>query len=143
MGAKGKRAVRTAKVSEAPPAHVSPVRPKPGPVVASYVSDFLKADMLHIYRQVTGQQRVTPWVVTHRREEEARFPFPARRLIVLPKPRLRWWRRFLSRHVHKAPWRLHTWEVRHAILQLTRSGARVLHIYFGHTAVHLLPLIKA
>lgn len=114
----------------------------PKPVIASYVSDFLKADMLHVYRQITGQQKVQPWVFTHKRENAAQFPFPERRLVVLPKPRLRWWRRLVSRHIRHAPWRIYRWELRHALLELTRSEARVLHIYFGHTAVHLLPLIK-
>lgn len=113
------------------------------PVVASYVSDFLKPDMLHVFRQITGQERVVPWVFTHKREGEERFPFPDKRMVVLPKPRLRWWRRFVSRQFTHAPWRLYTWEVRHAILELTRAEARVLHIYFGHTAVHMIPLIKA
>ena len=113
------------------------------PVVASYVSDFLKADMLHVYRQIAGQDRVQPWVFTHKLENAAQFPFPGKRIVVLPKPRMRWWRRFVSRKVKHAPWRLYRWELRHALLELTRSEARVLHVYFGHTAVHLLPLIKA
>lgn len=113
------------------------------PVVASYVSDFLKPDMHHVFRQISGQQRVNPWVFTHRRENAEQFPFPSKQLVVLPKPRLRWWRRLMSRHVHHAPWRLFRWELRHAILELTRSQARLLHIYFGHTAAHFLPLIKA
>lgn len=112
-------------------------------VVASYVSDFLKSDMLHVFRQIAGQSRVTPWVFTHKRENAALFPFPAKRLIVLPKPRLRWWRRFVSRKIQHAPWRLYRWELRQFILELTRVEARVMHIYFGHTAVHMLPLIKA
>lgn len=113
------------------------------PVVASYVSDFLKPDMLHVYRQITGLTAVEPWVFTHKRENEARFPFPKKRLTVLPKPRLRWWRRWVHKNVKKAPWQLYTWEVRHALLELQRAEARLLHIYFGHTAVHFLPLIKA
>jgi colanic acid/amylovoran biosynthesis glycosyltransferase len=113
------------------------------PVVASYVSDFLKPDMHHVYRQIAGQQRVLPWVFTHKRENAAQFPFPEKRLVVLPKPGLRWWRRFVSRRIQHAPWRIYRWELHRAILELTRSEARVLHIYFGHTAVHLLPLIKA
>ena len=111
--------------------------------VASYVSDFLKPDMLHVFRQITGQREVTPWVLTHKRENEDRFPFPNKRLIVLPKPRLRWWRRFVSKHIKHEPWTLFRWELRHALLELTRAEAKVLHIYFGHTAVHLRPLIKA
>ncbi len=113
------------------------------PVIASYVSDFLKPDMLHVYRQVTGLQAVEPWVLTHKRECADRFPFPEKRLIVLPKPRLRWWRRLVHKHFKHAPWRIYPWEVRHMLLELTRADAKLLHIYFGHIAVHLLPLIKA
>ncbi|CAN5912290.1 hypothetical protein BH11VER1_BH11VER1_18430 [soil metagenome] len=113
------------------------------PVVASYVSDFLKSDMLHVYRQINGQHNVEPWVFTHKRECEDQFPFPKKRLTVLPKPRLRWWRRFVHKHVKHTPWQLFRWELRHALLELTRAEAKLLHIYFGHTAIHLRPLIKA
>jgi colanic acid/amylovoran biosynthesis glycosyltransferase len=113
------------------------------PVIASYVSDFLKPDMLHVYRQVSGLQEVEPWVLTHKRECEDRFPFPKKHLVVLPKPRLRWWRRLVHKHIKHEPWRIYPWEVRHMLLELTRADAKLLHIYFGHIAVHLLPLIKA
>lgn len=115
----------------------------PSPCIASYVSDFIKPDMLHVFRQITGLREVTPWVLTHKRENEERFPFPSKRLIVLPKPRLRWWRRLVSKHIKREPWTLFRWELRHALLELTRAEAKLLHIYFGHTAVHLRPLIKA
>ena len=112
------------------------------PAVASYVSDFLKPDMLHVFRQVTGLRQVTPWVLTHKRENAARFPFPEKRLIVLPKPRLRWWRRFVSKQIRREPWQLFRWELRNMILELTRTEAKVLHIYFGHIALHLRSLMK-
>ncbi|MEZ0389484.1 MAG: glycosyltransferase, partial [Verrucomicrobium sp.] len=113
------------------------------PVIASYVSDFLKPDMLHVYRQISGLQTLEPWVFTHKHEQEARFPFPKKRITVLPKPKLRCWRRWVSKNVKKAPWHLYGWEVRRAILEMTRAEAKLLHIYFGHTAIHFLPLIKA
>ena len=113
------------------------------PVVASYVSDFLKPDMLHVYRQITGLQRLDPWVLTHRRECADRFPFPAKQLVVLPKPRLRWWRRFVHKHVTRSPWQIYRWELRRMLMELSRAEAKLLHIYFGHIAIHLLPLIKA
>ncbi|HSJ03691.1 MAG TPA: glycosyltransferase, partial [Verrucomicrobium sp.] len=113
------------------------------PVIASYVSDFLKPDMLHVYRQISGLQTLEPWVFTHKHEQEARFPFSKKRITVLPKPKLRWWRRWVSKNVKKAPWHLYGWEVRRAILEMTRAEAKLLHIYFGHTAIHFLPLIKA
>lgn len=113
------------------------------PVVASYVVDFLKPEMLHVYRQIHGQQLVTPWVLTHKRENADTFPFPEKRLVVLPKPRMRWWRRFKHKHLTKAPWQIYRWELHQLLLTLVRIDARLLHIYFGHMAIHLLPLIKA
>lgn len=124
------------------PAQFEMLSHPPKPSVASYVSDFLKPDMQHIYRQITGLKEVTPWVLTHKRENAAAFPFPEKRLIVLPRPRLRAWRRFVARQVRHAPWQIYRWELRRMLLELVRSEARVLHIYFGHIAAHLLPLIK-
>ncbi len=98
--------------------------------------------MQHIHRQITGLEAVTPWVLTHRRENAAQFPFPEKRIIVLPKPRLRWWRRFVARQVRREPWQIFRWELRHALLELTRAEAKVLHVYFGHSAVQLRPLIR-
>lgn len=113
------------------------------PVVASYVSDFLKPDMWHVYRQISGQKNVEPWVFTHKREGANQFPFPEKRLVVLPKPRLRWWRRLVHKHFIKSPWQLYRWELRHLLLELKRADAKVLHVYFGHIALHFLSLIKA
>lgn len=98
--------------------------------------------MLHIYRQIAGQKKVTPWVLTHKRENAGQFPFSEKRLIVLPKPRLRWWRRLVHKHFVSAPWQIYRWELHHLLLTLVRVDARLLHIYFGHMALHLLPLIK-
>ncbi len=112
------------------------------PVVASYVADFLKPEMRHVYRQITGQKNVTPWVLTHKRENAEWFPFPRKRLTVLPKPKLRWWRRFLHKNIKNTPWQLYPWEVKHALLTLTRAEAKALHVYFGHMALHLMPLLK-
>lgn len=99
--------------------------------------------MLHVYRQIHGQQLVSPWVLTHKRENADTFPFPEKRLVVLPKSRLRWWRRLKHKHFTKAPWQIYRWELHHLLLTLVRIDARLLHIYFGHMAIHLLPLIKA
>ena len=113
------------------------------PVVASHVANFLKPDMLHIYRQVTGLKAVTPWVLTHKLEKHAGFPFPEKRIVELPRPRLRWWRRLIQQRIKRVPWELFRWELRHMLLELTRIEARVLHVYFGHVAVQLRSLIRA
>lgn len=113
------------------------------PVVASYIADFLKPDQLHVYRQVTGFRGVENHIFTHNRENGDRFPYHARRIHVLPKPRARWWRRFVHRTLRDEPWQIYRWELRRWVLDLTRVDARVLHIYFGHVAPQFIPLMKA
>ncbi len=110
-------------------------------MVASYCATFLKPEMLHIYRQITGLTRVQPMVIAQKREETERFPFE--RVTVVPKPATHFARRFWFRKIRHAPWQISRGEVERLIGVLERSGAQLLHIYFGHIAVHLLPLIKA
>lgn len=113
------------------------------PVVASYVADFLKVDMMHVYRQLTGlRDKVDAHVFTHNREQAAYYPYHEKWLHVLSKPRLRWWRRFVHKQVLQQPWQMYQWELRQWILDLTRIDARVLHIYFGHIAPQFIPLMK-
>ena len=42
------------------------------PIVASYCTTFLKPEMRHIYRQVTGLRRYRTFVMTRERLEEAK-----------------------------------------------------------------------
>ncbi|MEP6699146.1 MAG: colanic acid biosynthesis glycosyltransferase WcaL, partial [Verrucomicrobiota bacterium] len=111
------------------------------PVVACYCATFLKPEMLHIYRQITSLQRVNPFVITQKREEAERFPFE--RIAVVRKPALRFARRFWYRQVRTAPWQISKRETDSLIRILEGARAELLHIYFGHIAVHLLPLICA
>jgi len=113
------------------------------PVVASYCADFLKADMQHIYRQLSDLGRWEARVITHRRENEALFPWPEKRVRVLPKPAGRWLRRVWHRSLKGAPFVPPTLgEVREFLYQVRRFEAGVLHIYFGHQAVRWLPVVK-
>ncbi|HEV3410595.1 MAG TPA: glycosyltransferase [Chthoniobacterales bacterium] len=111
------------------------------PVVASYCVTFLKPEMLHIYRQISGLKRVRPIVITRKREEAARFPFAD--LHIVPKPASHELRRFWFRQVRDAPWHISRGETNALLHLLGSTQARLLHIYFGHIAVHLLPLIQA
>ena len=45
------------------------------PVVAFYCATFLKPEMLHIYRQITGLELVEPFVIAQKRENAGAFPF--------------------------------------------------------------------
>ena len=97
--------------------------------------------MLHIYRQITALKRCQPVVIAQKREEAGRYPFEPVHLIA--KPSAHFLRRFWFRQLRDAPWQISAAEM-HALLDvLTKTDARLLHIYFGHIAVHLLPLIRA
>jgi colanic acid/amylovoran biosynthesis glycosyltransferase len=111
------------------------------PVVACYCATFLKPEMLHIYRQITSLKRVEPFVIAQKREEAERYPFE--RIAIIGKPPLHFARRFWFRQLRDAPWQISPGEVRKLITLLERANAQILHVYFGHIAVHLLPLIRA
>jgi colanic acid/amylovoran biosynthesis glycosyltransferase len=111
------------------------------PVVACYCATFLKPEMLHIYRQITSLKRVEPFVIAQKREETERYPFE--RVEIVKKPALHFARRFWFKQVRDAPWAISPGELRKLMGVLERANAQLLHIYFGHIAVHLLPLICA
>jgi len=114
------------------------------PVVASYCADFLKPDMQHIYRQLTDLSRWEARVITHRRENDGLFPWPAKRLKVLPKPRTRSVRRLWYRTIRRDAFVPPTLgEVKEFLYQVRRFEADVLHVYFGHQAVRWLPVLRA
>lgn len=97
--------------------------------------------MLHIYRQITGLQRVRPIVITQKHENESRFPFES--VYKVGKPATHLLRRFWFRQLLQQPWQISRLELDSIRGILDKAGAQLLHIYFGHIAVHLLPLIKA
>jgi colanic acid/amylovoran biosynthesis glycosyltransferase len=114
--------------------------PDAAPVVASYCATFLKPEMLHIYRQITALKRFQPVVIAQKREEAERFPFEP--IFIVGKPPAHFWRRFWSRRLRNAPWQMSRTEVARIERVLSETGAQLLHIYFGHIAVHLLPLMR-
>lgn len=111
------------------------------PVVASYCATFLKPEMLHIYRQITALQRVRPVVIAQKREYADLFPID--RLHIVAKPATHLLRRFWFRQLLDQPWQISRLELESLLRILQRTDAKLLHIYFGHIAVHLLPLIRA
>jgi colanic acid/amylovoran biosynthesis glycosyltransferase len=97
--------------------------------------------MWHIYRQISALERVSPVAIAQKRENSGRFPFD--KIDIVPKPALHFLRRFWFRQLRDKPWQISGGELRALTKVLERSNARLLHIYFGHIAVHLLPLIRA
>ena len=111
------------------------------PIIACYCATFLKPEMLHIYRQITALKRCAPVVIAQKREQVERFPFESVQLV--PKPATHFLRRFWFRQLRNMPWQISNAELRALLGVLSAIDARILHIYFGQIAVHLLPLIRA
>jgi len=111
------------------------------PVIACYCATFLKPEMLHIYRQITGLKRCAPVVIAQKRENAERYPFEPVR--ILPKRRTHFLRRFWFRQLRDKPWQISDAERSELLSVLGETRAQLLHIYFGQIAVHLLPLIRA
>jgi colanic acid/amylovoran biosynthesis glycosyltransferase len=110
------------------------------PVVAQYCPTFLKPEMLHIYRQIGSLQRVRPVVIAQKRENADRFPFEPVRIV--KKPPSHFLRRIWFKQITGQPWKISRGELRELMNALYELNAGLLHIYFGHIAVRLLPLIE-
>ena len=109
-------------------------------VIASYCSSFLKPEMLHIYRQVKGLRRVKTFVMTKELQNAERFPF--RDIEIIPKQRMNLLRHGWLKFVKRRPPVVYRGEYQLLASLLERRGADLMHIYFGHTGVHLLPFIE-
>lgn len=96
--------------------------------------------MLHIYRQITSLQRTDTFVITKFRENADRYPFPDIELLGKPSlsPLERGWLKYLSR----APALIYRGEFDLLRRILIRRDPDLIHIYFGNTGIHLLPLIE-
>jgi colanic acid/amylovoran biosynthesis glycosyltransferase len=114
--------------------------PSAKPIVASYCTTFLKPEMRHIYRQVTGLDRYATFVMTRERMCEEQFPFPDIELI--PRARKNFIKRFYLKYIRKLPPVYYRGELQVLIKLLKRRPADLMHAYFGHTGVHLLPFIQ-
>ena len=109
-------------------------------VVASYCSTFLKPEMLHIYRQVRSLRRVTTFVMTKKVENAARFPFDD--IERIPRPNTNLLRHGWMKFVERRPPLIYRGEHQLLVSILARRHADMMHIYFGHSGVHLLPFIR-
>lgn len=96
--------------------------------------------MLHIYRQITALQRVKPIVLARKRESPEGFPFDD--VTLVPRPPTQFFRRIWYRQIRQMPWTIGRRETAALLDVLERREAQLLHIYFGHIAVHLLPLMQ-
>jgi len=110
------------------------------PIVASYCTTFLKPEMLHVYRQISALQRHDTFVVARTRKNSDRFPFDE--VEIQPKVKSNFARRFWLKYVRKEPPIVYRGEYGTLEKILTRRRCDLLHVYFGHTGVHLLPFLQ-
>jgi colanic acid/amylovoran biosynthesis glycosyltransferase len=110
------------------------------PLVASYCTYFLKPEMRHIFRQLTALRIVNTFVVTKFRENAIEYPFPD--IEVLEKPRISLPARAFLKYISRAPALMYRGEFESLREVLLRRDPDLMHIYFGNTGVHLLPLIE-
>ncbi len=112
----------------------------PERVVASYCTTFLKREMLHIYRQVSSLRSYRTFVMTKALQNSELFPLDDVELI--PKPRRNPIRHGWMKYIERRPPIVYRGEYQMLSSLLDRRGADLMHIYFGHTGVHLLPFIE-
>jgi colanic acid/amylovoran biosynthesis glycosyltransferase len=110
------------------------------PVVASFCTHFLKAEMLHIYRQITSLRRVDTFVIAKYRENAQLYPFRDLELLEIPKTNPI--RRGRLKYLMHAPALVYRGEFEVIRRVLLRRDPDLMHVYFGNTGVHLLPLIE-
>src|ERR1700751_5209340 len=96
--------------------------------------------MLHIYRQISSLQRVDTFVITRFRENSGRYPFPD--IELLDKPCISPLERGRLKYLSSAPALIYRGEFDLVRRILIRRDPDLMHIYFGNTGVHLLPLIE-
>lgn len=112
------------------------------PTVASYCTTFLKPEMLHIYRQITGLRGWQTFVITKERKCEDLYPMPEGGVELAPTVRSNFIRRFWLKYIKREPAIVYRGEYGVLAKLLNRRHADLLHVYFGHTGVHLLPFLQ-
>ena len=102
--------------------------------------------MQHLYRQITGLQAAGEFesiVITRSRENEDAFWYWKKKVRPIPKHSLRFFRRFwfrTCRGMTSVP--LSFRESRDILYELKRTRSELMHVYFGHVAVELLPVLR-
>jgi len=110
------------------------------PIIASYCTTFLKPEMLHIYRQVSALQQYETFIVAKERKCAKRFPFQD--IELLPKAHQALWPRFYLKFIQRVPPLHYRGEMAQLMELFGRRHADLMHVYFGHTGVHLRSFLK-
>src|SRR5258708_19544507 len=97
--------------------------------------------MQHIYRQITALVDFETFVITKFRQNADVFPFrDVEKLSPVGQGLIR---RGYLKYLQRTPALIYRGEYEAARKILIRRDPALMHIYFGNTAVHLLPLIRS
>ena len=96
--------------------------------------------MLHIYRQLTGLKAFETFVITKYRQNADRFPFDDVEPLVTPRRHVL--RRGYLKYIAREPALIYRGEYDAIRRILIRRDPDLIHVYFGNTGVHLLPLLS-
>jgi glycosyltransferase involved in cell wall biosynthesis len=96
--------------------------------------------MLHIYRQLTGLKTFETFVITKYRQNADRFPFDDVEPLVTPRRHVL--RRGYLKYITRKPALIYRGEYDAIRRILIRRDPDLIHVYFGNTGVHLLPLLS-
>jgi colanic acid/amylovoran biosynthesis glycosyltransferase len=110
------------------------------PTVSVFCPTFLKPEMWHVYRQVTGPTSVKIAVHAFKQENGDRFPYP--NLFLLPKSPARWIRRIWDMQIRRIPQLALREECQGLLKALIDQKSALLHIYFGNNGIFWLPFIR-
>ena len=138
MGRAGAASLRIGIGNGAGLRHTRALMPKP--IVASYCTTFLKPEMLHIYRQVSGLRRYGTFMVAKERTTRTDF-----RSATSKGPREteeEFHSAILAQARPQAAADVLPRRVPGNGADFRRRHADLMHVYFGHTGVHLLPFIQ-
>jgi len=105
--------------------------------VALFCATFLRPEMLHIHRQISGLKNFSPVVITQKREGD----WDAERVEVVRRSAFRFVGRGAERWLG-TPWQITRAESEKMRAILRGTEASLLHIFFGNVAVHMLPMIR-
>lgn len=116
---------------------VSPAAGGNGATAALFCATFLKPEMLHVHRHVAGLKTFRPVVLAQKREGD----WTVDRLEIIRRSPLRFLARARENWTGR-PWQISSEEVERMREALAAHRAEILHVFFGNSAVHLLPLLR-
>ena len=99
------------------------------PTVASYCTTFLKPEMRHIYRQLTGLRRYSTFVICKERLNPEMYPMPEGSVELAPGVRSNFIRRFWLKYVRREPPIVYRGEYGVLARLLERRHADIMHVY--------------